>query len=123
MFIFSVLTRFFILESFFKLISITGARFYAQIDAALTHNDVIEAELAKEIESARLFRLLTKLCTVVDRAELNGDFAWADYGDRYMLKLFRDYVFHQVRVLTSRHFFRDLEFVNRYRSWRMGVPG
>ena len=73
-----------------------GARFYAQIDAALTHNDVIEAELAKEIESARLFRLLTKLCTVVDRAELNGDFAWADYGDRYMLKLFRDYVFHQV---------------------------
>jgi len=78
------------------LMPMIGARFYAQIDAALTHNDVIEAELAKEIESARLFRLLTKLCTVVDRAELNGDFAWADYGDRYMLKLFRDYVFHQI---------------------------
>ena len=53
--------------------------------------------MAKEIESARLFRLLTKLSTVVDRAELNGDFGWAEYGDRYMLKLFRDYVFHQVR--------------------------
>ena len=79
---------------------ILGARFYNQLDAALTHNDVIEAELAKEIESARLFRLLTKLCTVVDRAELNGDFGWAEYGDRYMLKLFRDYVFHQV----SKHF-------------------
>ena len=62
----------------------------------MIHNDVIEAELAKEIESARLFRLLTKLCTVVDRAELNGDFGWAEYGDRYMLKLYRDYVFHQV---------------------------
>lgn len=73
-----------------------GARFYQQLDAALTHNDIIEAELAKEIESARLFRLLTKLSTVVDRAELNGDFGWAEYGDRYMLKLFRDYVFHQV---------------------------
>ncbi len=57
---------------------------------------MIEHELAKEVESTRLFRLLTKLCTVVDRAELNGDFGWAEYGDRYMLKLFRDYVFHQV---------------------------
>ena len=75
---------------------IPGARFYNQLDAALTHNDIIEAELSKEIESARLFRLLTKLCTVVDRAELNGDFGWAEYGDRYMLKLFRDYIFHQV---------------------------
>ena len=52
--------------------------------------------MAKEVESARLFRCLTKLSTVVDRAELNGDFGWSEYGDRYMLKLFRDYVFHQV---------------------------
>ena len=84
---------------------------------------MIEAELAKEIESARLFRLLTKLCTVVDRAELNGDFAWADYGDRYMLKLFRDYVLHQVSFFDFHLFCQDLEFVNRYRSWRMGDPG
>ena len=41
-------------------------------------------------------RLLTKLGTVVDRTELNLDTAWAETGDRYMLKLFRDYVFHQV---------------------------
>ena len=27
---------------------------------------------------------------------LNMDGAWAETGDRYMLKLFRDYVFHQV---------------------------
>jgi len=78
------------------LMPMMGARFYNQLDAALTHNDIIEAELSKEIESARLFRLLTKLCTVVDRAELNGDFGWAEYGDRYMLKLFRDYIFHQI---------------------------
>ena len=48
---------------------------------------------------SRLFRVLTKLCTVVDRAELNGDFSWSEYGDCYMLKLFRDYVFHQVGFL------------------------
>ena len=87
---------------------IPGARFYNQLDAALTHNDIIEAELSKEIESARLFRLLTKLCTVVDRAELNGDFGWAEYGDRYMLKLFRDYIFHQVCSLFRLIFFYDL---------------
>ena len=88
---------------------IPGARFYNQLDAALTHNDIIEAELSKEIESARLFRLLTKLCTVVDRAELNGDFGWAEYGDRYMLKLFRDYIFHQVCSLFRLTFF--LQFI------------
>ena len=43
-----------------------------------------------------VYRLLTKLGTVVDRTELNLDTAWAETGDRYMLKLFRDYVFHQV---------------------------
>jgi len=25
-----------------------------------------------------------------------GDLQWGETGDRYMLKLFRDYVFHQV---------------------------
>ena len=33
---------------------------------------------------------------MVDRADLNGDASWSEYGDRYMLKLFRDYIFHQV---------------------------
>ena len=94
---------------------IPGARFYNQLDAALTHNDIIEAELSKEIESARLFRLLTKLCTVVDRAELNGDFGWAEYGDRYMLKLFRDYIFHQVCSLIRLNF--SLRFIFKWSSW------
>ena len=66
------------------------------LDEANRRIDLMEAELAKDVECARLFRLLTKLCTVVDRAELNGDESWSEYGDRYMLKLFRDYVFHQV---------------------------
>ena len=34
----------------------------------------------------------------VDRTELNMDQAWAETGDRYMLKLFRDYIFHQVKT-------------------------
>ena len=71
------------------------------LDEAHQKIDLMDAELARDVESARLFRLLTKLSTVVDRAELNGDESWSEYGDRYMLKLFRDYVFHQVRFIRK----------------------
>ena len=39
----------------------------------------MESELEKDVECSRLFRLLTKLSTVVDRAELNGDESWSEY--------------------------------------------
>jgi len=78
------------------LMPMIGARFYDVMDEANARNDLLETELAKDIESTRLFRLLTKLNTVVGRADLNGDTNWSEYGDRYMLKLFHDYIFHQV---------------------------
>lgn len=40
-------------------------------------------------------RLLVKLATVNERSDENGSLAWSDTGDRYILRLFRDYVFHQ----------------------------
>ncbi|CAG7726412.1 unnamed protein product [Allacma fusca] len=73
-----------------------GARFYNQLDAANARAELLENCLAREIENGRLFRLIVKLCAVVERNELNMDPAWAETGDRYLLKLFRDYVFHQV---------------------------
>uniref|UniRef100_A0A8C2P2P1 PAN2-PAN3 deadenylation complex subunit PAN3 n=1 Tax=Capra hircus TaxID=9925 RepID=A0A8C2P2P1_CAPHI len=60
-----------------------GARFYTQLDAAQMRNDVIEEDLAKEVQNGRLFRLLK-------------DPTWSETGDRYLLKLFRDHLFHQV---------------------------
>ncbi|XP_060556604.1 PAN2-PAN3 deadenylation complex subunit pan3-like isoform X2 [Ruditapes philippinarum] len=73
-----------------------GARFYTQLDSAQLRSDVIETELAKEVENGRLFRLLCKLGVINERPEFNLDPQWSETGDRYMLKLFRDYVFHQV---------------------------
>ncbi|GIY40905.1 PAN2-PAN3 deadenylation complex subunit pan3 [Caerostris darwini] len=73
-----------------------GARFYTQLDAAQMRSDVIENELAKEVQNGRLFRLLIKLGTITERAEFNMDQSWAETGDRYLLKLFRDYLFHQI---------------------------
>ena len=86
----------------------TGARFYVALDDAHKRIDLMETEMARDVESARLFRLLTKLSTVVDRAELNGDESWSEYGDRYMLKLFRDYVFHQVGIQSVTPVFLEL---------------
>ena len=78
------------------LMPMIGARFYTQLDAAQLRSDVLENELSKELENGRLFKLLVKLGTINERPDLNMEPTWAETGDRYMLKLFRDYVFHQV---------------------------
>ncbi|XP_041463610.1 PAN2-PAN3 deadenylation complex subunit Pan3-like isoform X4 [Lytechinus variegatus] len=74
-----------------------GARFYTQLDAALMCNDVLEEQLSREIQNSRLFRLLCKLGVINERPEFHGDVQWAETGDRYLLKLFRDHLFHQVK--------------------------
>ncbi|CAF0799190.1 unnamed protein product [Didymodactylos carnosus] len=73
-----------------------GARFYAQIDSLYIRGDIIENELSKEIDCGRLFRLICKLDTLLERPEHALNQAWSETGDRYILKLFRDYVFHGV---------------------------
>ncbi|CAH1776344.1 unnamed protein product [Owenia fusiformis] len=73
-----------------------GARFYTQLDAAQLRNDVLENEVAKQVESDRLFRLVCKMGVMNERPEYNMDPGWSETGDRYMLKLFRDFLFHQV---------------------------
>lgn len=83
-------------KSVTDLMPMIGARFYTQLDAAQLRSDVLENELAKELENGRLFKLLVKVATINERPELNMEPTWAETGDRYMLKLFRDYVFHQV---------------------------
>uniref|UniRef100_A0A1A8FPZ2 PAN3 poly(A) specific ribonuclease subunit homolog n=1 Tax=Nothobranchius korthausae TaxID=1143690 RepID=A0A1A8FPZ2_9TELE len=50
----------------------------------------------QEVQNGRLFRLLTKLGTINERPEFQKDPAWSETGDRYLLKLFRDHLFHQV---------------------------
>uniref|UniRef100_A0A8D8SJM5 PAN2-PAN3 deadenylation complex subunit PAN3 n=1 Tax=Cacopsylla melanoneura TaxID=428564 RepID=A0A8D8SJM5_9HEMI len=79
------------------LMPMIGARYYTQLDAVQLHGDSLENELAKEMENGRLFRLLVKLGTINERPELNLDPTWSETGDRYMLKLFRDYLLHQVQ--------------------------
>ncbi|XP_055631577.1 PAN2-PAN3 deadenylation complex subunit PAN3 isoform X2 [Toxorhynchites rutilus septentrionalis] len=79
-----------------EIMPMIGARFYVQLDALQAQCDIQEDELAKEMENGRLYRQLVKLGTVNERPELNLDVTWSETGDRYMLKLFRDYLFHTV---------------------------
>lgn len=78
------------------LMPMIGARFYTQLDNLHNHIEMLDHELCKEVQNGRLFRLMAKLATINERPEFNMDAAWSETGDRYMLKLFRDYVFHQV---------------------------
>ncbi|KAJ4360355.1 PAB-dependent poly(A)-specific ribonuclease subunit 3 [Didymosphaeria variabile] len=77
-------------------------------DSELHAQDTLTNTLARELESSRIARLLIKLNFVNERPELDASqhvpgstgpaasSSWAETGERYYLKLFRDYVFHQV---------------------------
>lgn len=65
------------------------------MDNSLHATDTLMSEFAKEAENGRIVRLLTKLGTINERPEYQGDPAWAENGERYQLKLMRDYIFHQ----------------------------
>lgn len=70
----------------------------ASLDQALHQADEVSSVLQRELENGRIARLVMKLDTINERPEYDGDRAWSETGERYMLKLFRDYVFHQVDV-------------------------
>lgn len=73
---------------------------FQSFDNMLHLEDELNTDLNRELENGRLVRLMTKLGFINERPELdehvqvNGQ--WSETGERYYLKLFRDYVFHQV---------------------------
>jgi PAB-dependent poly(A)-specific ribonuclease subunit 3 len=67
-----------------------------ELNFAHEYNDNLEGELSKELENGRLVRLMSKLGFINERPEFESDPKWSETGDRYLLTLFRDYVFHQV---------------------------
>lgn len=65
-------------------------------DLALQDNDEKQFNLAREVENGRVARIVMKLATIVERGDVGGAQGWSETGDRYQLKLFRDYIFHRV---------------------------
>ncbi|KAF7297105.1 PAN2-PAN3 deadenylation complex subunit PAN3 [Mycena indigotica] len=79
-----------------QVMDIISTRVADEMADALTATDVLENELMTELENARLVRLLCKLGFINERPEFARDDRWSETGDRYIVKLFRDHVFHQV---------------------------
>ncbi|KAF3398067.1 PAB-dependent poly [Penicillium rolfsii] len=77
---------------------ITGisSQLMSTFDSALHLDDQLTSDLSRELENGRLVRLMTKLNFINERPEYEHDRQWSETGERYFLKIFRDYVFHQV---------------------------
>ncbi|KAI8145218.1 hypothetical protein BJV82DRAFT_605362 [Fennellomyces sp. T-0311] len=79
-----------------EVIRMIGPRILHEINSSQSYADVLETELRRELENGRLVRLLSKMGFINERPEFDMDPSWSETGDRYIIKLFRDYVFHQV---------------------------
>mmetsp|Transcript_13714 Transcript_13714/g.25797 ORF Transcript_13714/g.25797 Transcript_13714/m.25797 type:complete len:446 (+) Transcript_13714:1295-2632(+) len=66
-----------------------------EMDSTHVIMDGMDQALAAEYESGRMLRLMMKLAFINERPEFGVDPRWSESGDCYVLKLFRDYVFHQ----------------------------
>ncbi|KAG4304319.1 hypothetical protein PORY_002294 [Pneumocystis oryctolagi] len=84
------------LKSVDKLITIASDHIIDLFNNSLCYNDTLESELCRELENGRLVRLLCKFGFINERPEFDHDELWSETGDRYLIKLLRDYVFHQV---------------------------
>jgi len=78
-----------------QLIAVLGERVAVEMETVHLQNEALINELSKECENGRLLRLLVKLGCINERPEGDMDSQWSETGDRYLLKLFRDFVFHQ----------------------------
>ncbi|CAA7262110.1 unnamed protein product [Cyclocybe aegerita] len=83
-------------KSIEHVLEMVKGRILAEHDEALMATDRLEYELLGELENARLFRLICKFGFINERPEFARDARWSETGDRYIIKLFRDYVFHQI---------------------------
>ena len=71
-------------------------RLLAELDANQHLSDRLTLELNRTLENGRVARLMMKLSFITERPDHGHDRAWAETGERFPIKLFRDYVFHQV---------------------------
>jgi PAB-dependent poly(A)-specific ribonuclease subunit 3 len=79
-----------------QLLSMVADESIKALDSSFHANDAFESTLASSLEDGRIARLLLKLNLILERPEHEHNLAWSETGERYYLKMFRDYVFHAV---------------------------
>ncbi|KAI9435510.1 hypothetical protein H4582DRAFT_2079614 [Lactarius indigo] len=88
-------TRFKYRKHIGQLFDMIGSRLLTEMDDLQNGMDFLEGQLLSELENARLYPKLS-FCLKLFLAGFARDSRWSETGDRYIIKLFRDYVFHQV---------------------------
>lgn len=78
-----------------SVIALCGSFVAFKAEQLESTQDVLVSELRKFIDISRLHKILVKICAVSDRVHLLDDWRWATTGDRYIVQLFRDYIFYQ----------------------------
>ncbi|KAI8320068.1 hypothetical protein GQ54DRAFT_240187, partial [Martensiomyces pterosporus] len=78
------------------ILRLAGPRMFAELDGARREADLLHDSLALEMSNSRLVRLMCKINFITERPEHAMDPEWSETGDCYLIKLFRDYVFHLV---------------------------
>lgn len=77
-------------------------RMQEEYDTAMAATDSLHSLLRNEYENSRILRLMLKLGFINERPTDPHNTMlpnWSETGDQYVLKLFRDHVFHQVSYL------------------------
>ena len=85
--------------SVFDMLALASPALLAENDALYAHGDAMEENLSRMYDSDRMFRLMSKLSLICERPPPPGvkpADSWSETDDRYLIKLFRDYVFHQI---------------------------
>ncbi|KAG0767555.1 hypothetical protein G6F57_012564 [Rhizopus arrhizus] len=83
-------------KSIDEVIRMIGPRILHDANSTQYYADTLESNLGFELENSRLVRLLSKLGFINERPEFSEDPRWSETGDRYIIKLFREFLFHQV---------------------------
>ncbi|KAL9560211.1 hypothetical protein MBANPS3_000063 [Mucor bainieri] len=86
-------------KSIDEVFTMIGPRLLHELNSSQYYTDTLEANLGNELENSRLVKLMSKLNFINERPEFEKDPRWQETGDRYMIKLFRDYIFHQVNEM------------------------
>ena len=93
-------------------------RIHEELDTAMAASDALHSHLRNEYENGRLLRLLLKLGFINERPADHTGMAphWSETGDQYVLKLFRDHVFHQVISCSASTWCMELLYLDCFNA-------
>lgn len=78
-----------------SVIAKSAPRLLDGFNDTLDYSTYLENELSKDLENGRVARLLIKFGMINERPEYDHDPAWSETGERFPLKMFRDFLFYQ----------------------------